>query len=258
MTDRGPSVEVAALLKARGWSFRVLLLAAVGVLAGVIYNAWVTVRFMGRDGVNSTYGLDRVGLSQRAADFLLYGGNGPYLLPLAMLLVCGCFVVIHRPPLGAAGTLLWNTPTSRSAELQGEVVGLAVLAGVVALGVCRGGSPGALRLTSADICGNGPGCLRDDLGQQRGHFVLAGGAVDVLVDPWCPSAGRPGGLGRIPPTRARRRERAASAHRHHRAPSAAIADVSGSLRGSAIRALGRQPCAERTSKGLDEAFTDHT
>lgn len=134
MTDRGPSVEVAALLKARGWSFRVLLLSAVGVLAGVIYNVWVTVSFMRQDAVTSTYGLDRVGLSQRAADFLLYGGNGPYLLPLAMLLVCGCFVLIHRPPLGAAGTLLWNTPTSRSAELQGEVVGLAVLAGVVALG----------------------------------------------------------------------------------------------------------------------------
>jgi len=34
------SVEVAALLKARGWSIRVLLLAAVGVLARVIYNIW--------------------------------------------------------------------------------------------------------------------------------------------------------------------------------------------------------------------------
>jgi hypothetical protein len=29
---------------------------------------------------------------------------------------------------------LWNTPTSRFAELQGEAVGLAVLTGVVALG----------------------------------------------------------------------------------------------------------------------------
>jgi len=38
------------------------------------------------------------------------GGNGPYLLPLAMLLICGCCVLIHRPPQGAAGTLLWKTP----------------------------------------------------------------------------------------------------------------------------------------------------
>lgn len=62
------------------------------------------------------------------------GGNGPYLLPLAMLLICGCCVLIHRPPQGAAGTLLWKTPTSRFAELQGELVGVAVLVGVVAIG----------------------------------------------------------------------------------------------------------------------------
>lgn len=131
MTDRGSSVEVAALLKARGWSIHVLLLAAVGVLLGVIYNIWSTVSFM---RLPSRVAVGRMGLSERATDFLIYGGNGPYLLPLAMLLICGCFVLIHRPPQGAAGTMLWKTPTSRFAELQGELVGLAVLAGVVALG----------------------------------------------------------------------------------------------------------------------------
>lgn len=131
MTDRGSSVEVAALLKARGWSFRVLLLAAAGVLASVIFNVWSTVSFMQRSAPDA---LNRVNVSQWATDFLLYGGTGPYLLPLAMLLICGFFVLIHRPPQGAAGTLLWNTPTSRFAELQGEAVGLAVLTGVVALG----------------------------------------------------------------------------------------------------------------------------
>jgi len=131
VTDLGSSVEVAALLKARGWSFRVLLLAAVGVLAGVIYNIWSTVSFMRLSSPNA---VGRMDLSDRATDFLMYGGNGPYLLPLAMLLICGCFVLIHRPPSGAAGTLLWKTPMSRFAELQGELVGLALLAGVVALG----------------------------------------------------------------------------------------------------------------------------
>jgi hypothetical protein len=128
VTDLGPGVEVAALLKARGWSIRVLLLAAVGVVAGVIYNIWSTVSFM------RTFPTGRTGLSERATDLLLFGGSGPYLLPLAMLLIGGCFVLIHRPPQGAAGTMLWTTPRSRLAELQGELVGLAVLAGVVAVG----------------------------------------------------------------------------------------------------------------------------
>ncbi|MEP7036377.1 MAG: hypothetical protein ABI934_12370, partial [Actinomycetota bacterium] len=122
------SGKVAALLKARGWSIRVLLLAAVGVLAAVIYNIWSTLSSMG------TFATDRSGMWERTAYRLMLGGIGPYMLPLAMLLICGCFVMIHRPPLGAAGTTLWETPTSRFAEFQGELVGLAVLAGVVALG----------------------------------------------------------------------------------------------------------------------------
>ena len=33
--------------------------------------------------------------------------------------ICGCFfVLIHRPPHGGTGELLWNTPTSRFAELS--------------------------------------------------------------------------------------------------------------------------------------------
>lgn len=128
MTDRGSSVEVAALLKARRWSIRFLLLATVGVLAAVIYNIWSTVSFM------RPFASGRLGLSERSTDFLIFGGSGPYLLLLAMLLICGCFVMIHRPPQGAAGTTVWETPTSRSAELQGVLVGLALLAGVVALG----------------------------------------------------------------------------------------------------------------------------
>jgi hypothetical protein len=151
VTDRGSSVEVAALLKARGWSFRVLLLAAAGVLASVIFNVWSTVSFMQNSAPDA---LNRVNVSQRATDFLLYGGTGPYLLPLAMLLIGGCLVLVHRPPQGAAGTLLWNTPTSRLAELQGEAVGLAVLAGVVALGyagVALLGLPVSQPLTSVEI-----------------------------------------------------------------------------------------------------------
>lgn len=128
MTDHGSSVEVAALLKAREWSIRVLLLAAVGVLASVLYNIWSTVTFM------RTFAVGRMGLGERATDFLRLGGNGADLLPLAMLLICGCFVLIHRPPQAAPGTTLRKTPTSRFAELQGELVGLAVLVGVVALG----------------------------------------------------------------------------------------------------------------------------
>jgi hypothetical protein len=128
VTDRESSGKVAALLKAREWSIRVFLLAAVGVLAAVIYNIWTTVSFI------QTFPAGRRGLSERATDFLNFGGSGSYLLPLAMLLIGGCLVMIHRPPQGAAGTTRWETPTSRFAELQGELVGLAVLAGVVALG----------------------------------------------------------------------------------------------------------------------------
>jgi hypothetical protein len=140
VTDRGSSVEVAALLKARGWSIRILLLAAAGVLAAVLYNIWFTVRFLqvapppfvGLVGGGVAVGAR--GPGERATEFLTLGGYGPYLLPLAVLLLCGCFVLIIRPPLGAAGTVVWKTPSGRFAELQGEVVGLAVLAGVVALG----------------------------------------------------------------------------------------------------------------------------
>jgi hypothetical protein len=131
VTDRGSSVEVATLLKARGWSIRILLLAAVGVLAAVLYNIWVTVKSL---QVSSPTSVGPIGPGERATEFLLFGGYGPYLLPLVVLLLCGCFVLIIRPPLGAAGTVVWKTPSGRFAELQGEVVGLAVLAGVVALG----------------------------------------------------------------------------------------------------------------------------
>ena len=128
MTDRESSGKVAALLKARGWSIRVLSLAAVGVLAAVIYNALSTLSSMG------TFGAGRSGMRARTTDFLMFGGSGPYLLPLAMLLICSCFVMIHRPPLGAAGSTLWEIPTNRFADFQGELVAFAVLAGVVALG----------------------------------------------------------------------------------------------------------------------------
>jgi hypothetical protein len=131
VTDRGSSVEVATLLKAREWSIRILLLAAAGVLAAVLYNIWLTVRFM---QVAPPTAVGLIGPTERATIFLTLGGYGPYLLPLAVLLLCGCFVLIIRPPLGAAGTVVWKTPSGRFAELQGELVGFAVLAGVVALG----------------------------------------------------------------------------------------------------------------------------
>jgi hypothetical protein len=141
VTDRGSSVEVATLLKARGWSIRILLFAAVGVLAAVLYNIWFTVglvqvappTFAGVQGAPPT-SVGLIGPGERATNFLLSGGYGPYLLPLVVLLLSGCFVLIIRPPLGAAGTVVWKTPSGRFAELQGELVGLAVLAGVVALG----------------------------------------------------------------------------------------------------------------------------
>lgn len=135
MTVPGSSAEVAGLLRARGWSLRLLLLAAVSVLAGVIYNIWSTLGFMREYAAIMELGNGSPGgLSQQAAAMLVYGGYGPYLLPLVMILICGCFVLIHRPPQGRAGTLLWTTPSSRFAELQAELVALAGLAGVVALG----------------------------------------------------------------------------------------------------------------------------
>ena len=71
MTDRGSSVEVATLLKARGWSIRILLLAAVCVLAAVLYNIWLTVRFM---QVAPPTALGLIGPTERATIFLTLGG----------------------------------------------------------------------------------------------------------------------------------------------------------------------------------------
>jgi hypothetical protein len=129
--DPGSTVEVAALLKARGRSIRLLLLGAAAVLGGVLYNIWSTVSLM---RVVTPTSVSRTGPSEFATDFLLYGGYGPYLLPLAVLLLCGCFVLIIRTPLVAAGSTVWKRPSGRFDELQGELVALAVLAGVVALG----------------------------------------------------------------------------------------------------------------------------
>jgi len=105
------------------------------MLAAVVYSIWSTVSYMGTSAATSAQpdGPD-LDLSQRALRFLSYASIGPYLLPLAMILVCGCFVLIHWPPHAGAGTLSRNNPTSRSAQLQAELVALAVLTGVVALG----------------------------------------------------------------------------------------------------------------------------
>lgn len=137
MTDLVSSAELKGLLKAREWSIRLLLLTAVSVLAGVIYNIWFTVASMPQQVVFTASlngGQDQVDLNERAVTFLVFGGNGPLLLPLVIILICGCFVLIHRPPLGGAGPLLWAGPSSRFAGLQGEVVGLGVLVGVLSLG----------------------------------------------------------------------------------------------------------------------------
>ena len=66
-------------------------------LAGVIYNIWSTVSFMRLSSPNA---VGRMDLSDRATDFLMYGGNGPYLLPLAMLLICGLFRADSSTPVG--------------------------------------------------------------------------------------------------------------------------------------------------------------
>jgi hypothetical protein len=136
MTVPGSSAETAGLLRARGWSIRLLLLASVIVLAGVIYNIWSTVGFMqhGGEALSAQSDADGVDLSERTVTFLVYGGNGPLLLPLVMILICGCFVLIHRSPQGGASAQLWTTPFGRFAGLQAEVVGVAVLVGAVALG----------------------------------------------------------------------------------------------------------------------------
>jgi hypothetical protein len=187
VTDRGSSVEVATLLKAREWSIRILLLAAVGVLAAVLYNIWFTVRFMQfappfsvgvRGAPPTSFGL--MGPSERATNFLLIGGYGPYLLPLVVLLLCGCFVLIIRPPLGAAGTVVWKTPSGRFAELQGELVGLAVLAGVVALGYTGAavmGLAGSTPLTSVE---EARGILATILASSAATLCLLG----VLLTYW--------------------------------------------------------------------------
>jgi len=104
------------------------------MLAAVVYSIWSTVSYMGTSAATSAQpDGPELDLSQRALRFLSYSSIGPYLLPLAMILLCGCFVLIHWPR-GGAGTLSWNTPTSRSAQLQAELVALAVLTGVAALG----------------------------------------------------------------------------------------------------------------------------
>jgi hypothetical protein len=77
----------------------------------VVYSIWSTVSYMGTSAATSAQpdGPD-LDLSQRALRFLSYASIGPYLLPLAMILLCSSFVLIHWPPRGRAGTLSWNTP----------------------------------------------------------------------------------------------------------------------------------------------------
>jgi hypothetical protein len=134
VTGSGSSAEVARLFKARELSLRLLLMGAVSVLAGVVFTIWSTVSFMRQPGNVGTFpGQTRVNLGDLAVTFLIYGGNAPFLLPLVMILVCGCFVLIHRPPQSSAAPLLWTTPSSRFAGMQAEVVGLGLLVGVLAL-----------------------------------------------------------------------------------------------------------------------------
>lgn len=126
----GSSAYVAGLLKARNWSLRLLLMAAVSVLAGVVWRIWFAV------SLTRTFAAQwgQPDLSHSAVPFLLRVGIGPFLLPLVMILLCGCLVLIHRPPQSHTGTVLWSTPTSRFAQLQAELVALAMLTGLVALG----------------------------------------------------------------------------------------------------------------------------
>ena len=101
-----------------------------------------------------------------------------------MLLLCGCFVLIIRPPLGAAGTVVWKTPSGRFAELQGELVGLAVLAGVVALGYTGAAVMGlavSQSLTSVEgVSSPGRGILATILASSAATLCLLG----VLLTYW--------------------------------------------------------------------------
>jgi hypothetical protein len=125
----GSSAEVAGLVKAQEWSLRLLLMGAVSVLAGVLYAIWSTVSFMQTDNAGSFSGLTRVNLSDLAVTFLIYGGNVPFLLPLVMILVCGCLVLIHRPPQGSAVPVLWTTPRVGSLDCRRRSWDLACLLG---------------------------------------------------------------------------------------------------------------------------------
>ena len=151
------------------------------MLAAVVYSIWSTVSYMGTSAATSAQpdGPD-LDLSQRALRFLSYASIGPSLLPLAMILLCGCFVLIHWPPHARAGTLSRNNPTSRSAQLQAELVALAVLTGVVALGYAGASSPGTDHLRAADTNGPGPGYVRDALANSVATFCLLG----VLLTYW--------------------------------------------------------------------------
>jgi hypothetical protein len=82
----GSIPRAAGLLKARRWSVRLLLIAAVSMLAAVVYGIWFTVSYMGTSDATSAQpdGPD-LDLSQRALRFLSYGSIGPYLLPRATL-----------------------------------------------------------------------------------------------------------------------------------------------------------------------------
>ena len=130
--DHEASAEVAALLKARRWSLKLLLVAVFGVMAAVTLSIWSTVAFMPYAMLGS--GPGPWGVSDWAVAFVVFGGSGALLLPLVMILIFGCFVLIHRPPLRGADPLSWSQPASRFSDLQAELVALAVFAGVVALG----------------------------------------------------------------------------------------------------------------------------
>ncbi len=132
MKDHESSADVGALLKARRWSLKLLLVAAFGVMAAVTLSIWSTVAFMPSAMLGS--GLGPVNVSDWALAFVVFGSSGALLLPLVMILIFGCFVLIHRPPLRGADPLSWNQPASRFSDLQAELVALAVFAGVVALG----------------------------------------------------------------------------------------------------------------------------
>jgi hypothetical protein len=74
----GSIPRAAGLLKARRWSVRLLLIAAVSMLAAVVYGIWFTVSYMGTSAATSAQpdGPD-LDLSQRALRFLSYGSYRP-------------------------------------------------------------------------------------------------------------------------------------------------------------------------------------